>query len=617
MKVNAYNAKELEPFPKYDGIRAMPGLDKKQWWFAIALAGLTVLVYLPAMQAGFVWDDNILLTDNPVIHSADGWWRVWLPGAMMDYYPVTWMTFWLEWRLWGTNATGYHVTNILLHALSAVLIWRILLRLQVRGAWLAALLFAVHPVNVESVAWVSERKNTLSLLFYALTMLAYLRFEQERDRRWYGTAVGLFLLALLSKTSGVMLPAVLLLCDWWQRGKIERKDLVRSAPFFLLAAVFGVITIWSQQMQLSPGSGGGVERPLLFRLGAAGHVFWFYLFKTLAPVRLMTEYPLWKFDKPTAWFWLPSLAVVAVVAVAWWYRAKGGRAVLFALFYFGAMLLPVSGLFNMPYVGRSPVVTDHLQYLAMIGVVGLVASVVVSFSREFVKGIVVVFVGVLCFLTWSRAASYENHERLFGDTLAKNPNATKAHLEVGNALVKRGRLDAAVFHFTEAVRLKPRFVEARCNLANTLAQLGRADEAIAHFQEAIRLRPNTAELHYNFGLALVALQRLDEAIPQFRRALELKPDFAAARANLVAAHYNHALALARRGQLDGAIAHFTEAVRLDPSNALAHNNLGIALAQQGRIAEARVHFAEAVRLDPNDPDYRRNLTQSTQNTKRP
>jgi len=589
----------------------MTNLDRKQWGCAALIVLLTVVAYFPALRAGFVWDDDLLLTQNAVIHSADGWWQVWRHGAMLDYYPVTWTTFWLEWRLWGMNATGYHATNILLHAAGALLIWQILLRLQVRGAWLAALLFAVHPVNVESVAWVSERKNTLSLLFYALTMLAFLRFERDGRWRWYGSAVGLFALALLSKTTGVTLPAVLLLCAWWQRGKIDRKDLLRAAPFFLLAAVFGLITIWSQQNLFLSASEASVRRPLLFRLGAAGHVFWFYIFKSLVPIRLMTEYPLWKFDTVRIWFWMPTCAVATVLAAAWWFRAKWGKAVLFALLYFGVILFPVIGVFSMPYRGRSPIVADHLQYLALIGVVSLVAAAVASLRREAVKGFAVASVAILGFLTWSRAATYENHERLFSDTLAKNPNAVKAHLEVGNVLVKRGRLDMATTHFAEAARISPRFTDARINLANALAQQGKADEAIAHFTEVVRLRPKTAELNYNFGLALVSLNRLDEAIPQFRRALELKPDFPAAHASLVAAFYNHGLALARRGQLDGAITNFTETVRLDPTNALAHNNLGVALAQRGKIAEAREHFAAAVRLNPNDPDYRRNLDQST------
>jgi len=589
----------------------MTNFDKQRWGFGALLVLLTALVYYPALWAGFVWDDDLLLTQNAVIHAADGWWRMWLPGAMMDYYPVTWMTFWLEWRLWGMNATGYHATNILLHATGALLVWQVLLRLSVRGAWLAALLFVVHPVNVESVAWVSERKNTLSLVLYALTMLAYLRFERDGGWRWYAGALGAFLLALLAKTSGVALPVVLLLCAWWQRGKMERKELLHSAPFFLLAAVFGLITIWSQQAQLPPGTGGGgVERPLWFRLGAAGHVFWFYLFKILAPVQLMTEYPLWKFGALKPWFWLPTLAAGAVLATAWRFRATWGKAVLFALVYFGLMLFPVLGVFNMPYAGRSPVVADHLQYLATIGILSLAAATVTGWSRETVRGVAVVALAILGFLTWSRAAAYENHERLFSDTLAKNPNATKARLEVGNALIKRGRLDTAIEHFQEAVRLRPWFVQARCNLANALAQQGKAAEAVTHYAKVIPLRPKTAELNYNYGLALVALGRLDEAIAQFQRALALKPDFSAARASLVVAHYEHARAAVRRGQFDVAIAHFTETVRLDPANALAHNNLGVALAQQGKLAEARKHFAEAVRLAPHDADYRRNLEQS-------
>jgi len=584
--------------------------NQPRWEWAVALVGLTVLAYLPALRAGFVWDDDLLLTQNAVIHSPDGWWRVWLPGAMLDYYPVTWLTFWVEWRLWGMHAGGYHATNLLLHAAGAVLLWRVLMRLQVRGAWLGALLFALHPVNVESVAWVSERKNTLSLVLYLLTALSYFRWERTGNWRWLGSALGLFLLALLSKTSGVALPVVLLLCAWWQRGNIERRDWLASVPFFVLAAVFGLITIWSQQTQTLPGPFAPTPRPLSFRLGAAGHVFWFYVSKAFVPVRLMTEYPLWKFDRLTVAFWLPTAAVGAVLALAWRFRARWGRAVLFALLYFGAMLFPVLGVFNMPYVGRSPVVADHLQYLALIGVVSLVGAALSSLPAGARKPVGMLVAGLLAVLTWNRAADYENHERLFTDTLAKNPAAAKARMEVGNVLVKQGRLDAAAAHFAEAVRVRPSFADARCNLANTLAQLGRAEEAIPHYREVIRQRPKTAELNYNYGLALVALGRLEEAIEQFRRALELKPDFPAARASLIATHYNHALTLARRGQFDEAIRHFAETVRLDPTNAMAHNNLGVALARQGRIEEARKHFAEAVRLNPADADYRRNLEES-------
>jgi tetratricopeptide (TPR) repeat protein len=619
----------------------MNGDTKKRWGLAVVLAVLTVLVYLPAMQGGFLWDDDQFLTENPLVWAADGLWRMWLPTAEHEYYPVTWLSFWLEWRLWGAETTGYHVTNVLLHVLGALFVWQVLEALRVRGAWLAALVFAVHPVGVESVAWISERKNVLSLVFYALTVLAYLRFERDGARRWYRWALVSFVLALLSKTSGVMLPFVLLLGAWWQRGTIDRRDLWRSVPFFLLAGAFGVLTIWSQHQLTSAvkvvvaGPLPATEqRDLLFRLGAAGHVFWFYLFKVLVPVGLMAIYPLWKFNAPTAAFWLPSLAVVGLLAGAWYWRANGGRAVLLGLLYFGVMLFPVLGIFNRPYIGRSPVVTDHLQYLAMIGIIALVVGGIATLPRPAGHVLGVGVVGALLFLSWHRAACFHNEETLWTDTLAKNPAANQAHVRLANVFLKAGNLPVAVEHFTAAVRLKPHDAKTRSNLAGALAQQGRTEEALQQFTAALRYQPNSAEIRYNYGLALASRGRFDEAIQQFTRAIRHQPNYASAYFSLGNAHleqkqfteasaayaaalrcqpnyfdaqYNWGIALAQAGQMGDAIPHFEEAIRLDPANPAARHNLGIALANQGRTAEARLHFAEAVRLNPAEPSYRRAL----------
>jgi len=617
----------------------MASFDKKQWGVAALLVLLTVIVCLPALKGGFVWDDDLLLTENPLVHSADGLWQMWLPSAESDYYPITWTTFWLEWRLWGMNAMGYHATNILLHALGALLLWRILERLQVRGAWLAALIFAVHPVNIESVAWISERKNTLSLVFYALTMLAFLRFERAGGWRWYWGSVGLFLLALLSKTSGVALPGVLLVCAWWQRGKIDRKDLLRSVPFFLLAAAFALLTIWSQQWQLQDGAHGvAIDRPLLFRLGAAGHVFWFYVFKVLVPVNLGAVYPLWKFNTVTALFWLPSAAAGAALGVAWWFRSTWGKTTLFALLYCGGMLFPVLGVFNMPYIERSPVVADHLQYLATIGIICLVVAGITRLPRAVVAGLAVAILGALGSLSWNRTLCYRDQVTFWNDTIAKNPQAGKAHYNLALYYDKRRQYDEALAHYTlavkynlgqamehnnlanvllrynrvpeamaqyaEAIRLKPRFGEIRGNWANALARNGRPDEAIAQFKEAIRWAPLRPEIRHNYGLALVGIGKIPEAIVQFRMALRLNPQYAEAHCNLGNARF-------AQGRFDDAKAHYVAALRYKPDYAIAHYNWGLVLAKQGRIAEARTHFAEAVRLNPNHPDYRRNLDQST------
>ena len=661
----------------------MTDAEKKRWGLAALLLLATALVYLPALRAGFLWDDDDVLTANPLIHAASGWWQLWQPSPRVDYYPLTWTSFWLEWRLWGMNATGYHATNVLLHALGALLIWQILERLQVRGAWLAALVFAVHPVNVESVAWIAERKNTLSLVFYALTMLAFLRLERTGGWRWYWSAVGLFLLALLSKTSGILLPVVLLLCAWWQRGRIDRTDLRRSLPFFLLAAAFGLLTIWSQQWQgqalggvtlgLPQGTAPAVihqaaQRSLGFRLGAAGHVFWFYLLKIVAPVRLMTVYPLWQFDTGSPLFWLPTAAAGGLFAAAWHWRARGGKALLFGLLYSGLMLFPVVGVLNMPYIGRSPVVTVHLQYLAMIGIIGLVIASLVSLPRTVAIALGVAIVGTLGLLSWQRAVVHQNQETLWTDTLTKNPAAAQAHFMLGvvydkrgwleeaiarytealrlkphdattennlaNALVKRGRLADALPHFAEAVRLKPGFAEAQGNWASALAQHGQAAESLSHFNEALRLNPNAATIQYNCGVTFLGLGKTAEAIDHLAAAVRLDPANPEARVQLglaltaqhrldeavaqfthalerrpdhAAAHFGLGNARLAQGRFADAVAEYAAAVRCRPDYAEAHYNWGLALARHGQMDEAIARFTEAVRLNPTDAETQNNL----------
>ena len=347
----------------------------------VGLIALTLGAYASVIrQGGFVWDDDLLLTSNPAIPRADGlaifWWppqedKV-LAHAVSDYWPITWTTLWLEWRLWGNHPTGYHVTNILLHAVSAVLLWRLLKVLRLPGAALAAAIFAVHPVCAASVAWISERKNTLSMVFYLLTLLAYVRFDTRGGKGWYVLAVMAFVTAMLCKTQVIMAPLVLLGLAWWRRGRITGRDLSAVAPLLVFAAGFAAVTLWFQRqyaLGLVPSRRRGSSR-----LAAAGIIPWFYLYKTLVPADLMMVYPRWDVSPLNPLSYVPGVLLVVALAGCWLRRKTWGRPVLAASGYSLVVLFPVLGFFEMSFA-RLSLVSDHLQYAAILGPIVLVAAV--------------------------------------------------------------------------------------------------------------------------------------------------------------------------------------------------------------------------------------------------
>jgi hypothetical protein len=335
---------------------------------ALLILGIIALAYIPALKAGFVWDDDSMLTGNIVLQP-DGLYRSWFTTEQLNYWPVTWTNYRLEHVLWKENPTGYHATNILIHALCTLLLWRILVRLKIPVALPITLIFAVHPVNVESVAWVAQRKTILSMLFFLSSLAAYLKFDRTNKRRWYWMSVGLFVLAVLSKGTVVALPVVILMCVWWLRRTIKRSDVIRSLPFFAVSAVSSVLEIW---FQYTKAIGADIVRSdsLPARIAGAGMAVWFYIYKALLPVHLVFIYPRWQID-PAKWFsWIPDLALLAVFGLCWRYRVSWGRPVLFALGYFIVMLVPILGFFNT-YFMRYSLVADHYQYAAIIGVIAL------------------------------------------------------------------------------------------------------------------------------------------------------------------------------------------------------------------------------------------------------
>ncbi|MGD1020896.1 MAG: tetratricopeptide repeat protein, partial [Verrucomicrobiia bacterium] len=581
------------------------------WLVALTLLAATFVAYQPVWHAGFIWDDDRYVTQNEALRSADGLQRIWSrPGTTVQYYPLVFTSFWVEYHLWGLQPFGYHLVNVLLHAANAVLLWRVLRRLGLPGAWWAAAIFALHPVNVESVAWVTERKNTFSGLFYLLAALAWLRFRpltagetaRAPDWRFYWVALGLFACALLSKTVTCSLPAVLVLLIWWKTGRLDKRDGLTLAPWFVLGAASGFMTRWMERRL--GASGAEWELSFVQRCLVAGRALWFYASKLIWPHDLTFIYPRWEIDAGAVWQYLFPLAALAVVVALWKMRSRIGRGPLVAVLFFAITLVPALGFFDV-YPFRYSYVADHFQYIASLGLIALGVALVARAARHFLipamlLGFAAVILLLLMILTWQQCRVYADAETLWRDTLTKNPNAWLAHNNLGTALLRAGKLAEARAHFEQAVRLEPDYPEAHCNLGVVLQKLGKLTEAKQQYEEAVRVNPNFAEAHYDMGVTLFVAGRISEAVQEYEQALRIKPDY-------TEAHINFGIALTRLGRLPEAIAQYEQVLRIEPDSAEAHCNLGATLAQAGRMPEAMKQWELALRTNPQMVDAHYNL----------
>jgi tetratricopeptide (TPR) repeat protein len=583
------------------------------WFFALLLVAATLLAYLPALPGQFIWDDDSWTTKiSGLLRDVSGLWTMWsTPGALQQYYPLTGTTFWLDYHLWGFWILPYHVENVLLHACAALLLWKLLLRLQVPGAWLAAAIFALHPVMVESAGWITERKNVLSLAFYLGALLAYGRFAcfwkadngtasaatTAPSRRWgaFALALLLFVAADLSKATAFSLPAVLLLVCWWKRGRIRwRADVIPSLPFFAVAIGLGLVTAWLERNSVGAK---GPEWAMTFpeRCLIAGRALWFYAGHLLWPANLCFEYPRWHLDAGSFAQWLYPATAVGLLVVLWLMRGRIGRGPATAAFFFAGTLFPVLGFLDAYYM-RYSFVCDHWVYLSSLGLVALGAGLAAETVRRLgtpmpLYGSAAVLLLVLGALTWQQSKMYQDLETLWRTTLAKDPEAFLAQHNYASILSDRGQLDDAIAHFQKVLEIKPGFAETRNSLGIALGRKGQLDEATRQFEEAIRLKPDYTLAHNNLGIVLLSQGQSDAAISQFQEAIRLRPDNAEA-------HNSLGVALGRKSQMDEALSQYEEAVRLKPDYTDAHYNLGITLLGKGQTDAAISQFQEAVRFRP-------------------
>ncbi len=627
--------------------------ERRHWLWGLFLVAFVLIAYAPVFHAGFIWDDESHLTRNPCIVGPLGLKEIWTSTRAV-YYPLVLTTFWALHKFVGLVPLPYHMLNTLLHAGSAILLWCVLRKLAVRGAWLGAAVWALHPVMVQSVAWVTELKNTQSCLFYLLSISFFLNWEEQarvtrvvrtKTTLMFGLSLACFVLATLSKPSVVMLPVVLALCVWWRRGTIGWKDATPLAPFLLISALASAWTIWEQKFH-AHAVGPEWAQTWPERLIVAGRAIWFYLAKLAWPHPLIFIYPRWEIHSSQWIAYLPLLVAAVGLIFLWLVPGKAGRAVFFAAAYYVISLFPVLGFFSV-YFFRYSFVSDHFQYLASIGPLALAgAAITEGFGRLAVAsslGRRVVFLRVglgsillilLAALTWQQSGVYHDLVTLYTRTLAKNPGCWMAHYNLGIALHDRGETDQAMIHYREAIALRPSYAEAHYNLGRLLAEKGEFNDAINHYEVALAINPADAEAYNNLGATLFQAGRVDDAIMHYQKALAVRPDYANASCNLADAllskgdmdgaityyltcvatlpnhpdaQYNLASALLRKGRIDEAIVHYERALELLPDNADAHVNLGSALLAKGRIVEAIGQYRDALRAAPENVAAQSNL----------
>jgi tetratricopeptide (TPR) repeat protein len=553
----------------------------------------TLLAYQPAWNGQPVWDDAAHLT-YPEHRSLHGLVRIWTePGATQQYYPMVYSVFWVEQKLWGYSMLGYHLVNILLHVSAAFLLLKILRTLQIPAAWLAVAIFALHPLQVESVAWLSELKNTLSGVCYFGSALAYLRFDRTRDKTAYAAALVLFVLGLLAKTVIATLPAALLVVFWWQRGKLSwKRDVLFLIPFFAVGIAAGLFTS-SMEREHVGAQGSEFNFTLVERFLIAGRAFWFYLGKLIWPADLIFSYPRWHVSQGVGWQYLFPIGAVLLLSVAG-LMSKKTRGPLAALLFFAGTLFPALGFFNV-YPFKFSFVADHFQYLACCGPI-VAASVGIHNlcqrlgSQKWEKSLGAVLLACLGLLTWRQSQIYTDLETLWRATIARNPECWLALDGLGAILYEKGHADQAISLFRSSLAIQPNNAEGQNNLGAALAKKGSVDEATLCFQKAVAIRPGFAEAYRNLGTSLLQSGHLDEAIFAFQQAVTFRPDYASA-------YYDLGNALLQKGLANDASVQFQKLLALQPDSAEAQRTLaGIAWRMATAPNPAQRNGTKAIEL---------------------
>ena len=613
----------------------------------LAIALLTAIFYYPALTNDFIWDDDDYILNNFAIQRSDGLKDIWFSYRTPQYYPVVFTSFWLEYHLWGKNPLGYHILNLVFHILNALLVYAVLSKLKPALAFPVALIFALHPVQVETVAWITERKNIYGAFFYLLALLYYLRFEASERKRDYAFSFFNFLMALLSKSITVTFVMVPLLIRWWRRQPLRRIDILRLIPFGIIGLMAGLNTIYLELVRVG-AKGNNWGLPLLEHIILPGKIILFYIVKLLFPFNLMFVYPRWNIHAGNPWQWLPVSAILVFFVLGYIYRERVGRGALAAAFFFCASLFPALGFFNV-YPMIYSYVADHFQYIAGIGMIlfmcGAAAAAfewllaprlsLTATQEQLVSRLSLSIVVLACgFQVFSYSHAFANREALFKDVIRKNPAAWMAHNNLGLVYLQKGEISKAWDHYQETLKIKPDDCVAHTNMGAIYRSRGMRDKAKAAYEACLAVEPDYSPAYNNLGLLYVDAGDLQRARELFEKAAALDPMAHQARLNLgqifllqknyaaALQHYQQAIAIypyyqdayLQMGILyseteDTPMARrmFQKVLQINPDNIHAHNNLGLLDRHENQLQPAIRHFREAVRLDPGFAEARFNL----------
>jgi len=552
-------------------------LREKGILWGLLLFVLVFLSFLPVLNAGFVWDDDAL-TQNPLLYNMRGLKAIWLkPSAIpreAHYWPLVYTSFWIEYHIWGLRPVGYHLVNVLIHGFNVILIWIILKRMRVPFAWFVAALFALHPVHVESVAWVIERKDVLSGFFYFLSFFYFIKFHEAKKNPAYMLSLFFFLCGMWSKSIVISLPLALLLYLWWKGEKIDLRKTFYLAPYFILALLLVLFDMWIYRHKSS------ASFPFTFpeRFIIAGKALWFYAGKIFWPYPLMAIYPAWEIKSYNAVQYLYPLTALLLPLGLFLLQKSLGITPLILVLFFGITLFPVLGFVDYGYM-RYAFAADRFQYLASLGLIIFFSAVLQRLQNtSLLKGKSFLIYGtmslvliVLGYRSFRQAETFRDYETLFRHNVEKNPHSYAVHNNLATALEEKGDLRGAENHYKKALELKPDEDQVHYNLAALYAKTKKEDKAVYHYKQAILINPENASAHNNLGFLFALKGDLDKAINHYKIALKIKPDH-------FRTNYNMGNALMLKGDVNAAVGYYKRALEMDPGSSDLANTLAWILA---------------------------------------